>query len=151
MLSQISLGLDIKLAIFEIFQDGAAIKLNITLDKEDFLKAVGENDFNPHNSKLTEGKAFGYFDENLAITIDKQCTNFSITNIEFDEMTILFSGFLEKESSSIKEIAITNTCLINSFSNYDNIMKLEVNGKSRSFRLNQNRISTSAIYEDASF
>jgi len=147
-MSQISLGHDFKLAIFEIYQEGTAIKLNITLDKEDFFKAVYEDAAFQAAEKLIEGKACGYFDENLTITIDKHCTNFSITSIQVDEMNIRFSGFLGKESGSIKEINIINTCLVEDFSNHDNIMKLKINGKSRSFRLNQQRTSTTAIYEE---
>lgn len=147
-LAQISMGHDIKMAIFNIYQNNLGLMVDITIDKEDFFKVAINKNPKDMDSDMLENIACGYFDSNLAVSVNGQCTNFSIDTIVVEGMVIHFSGSLGKVDAEIKEVNITNTCLIDDFSSHDNIVKLSLNDRKRSFRLNQDRTTTSVYYGD---
>lgn len=138
-------GHDIKMAIFEIYEGESSLEMSISLDKEDFLATLS-TEFHELTSENLELLAFQYLDSKIAININGECTTFTIDEVEFSDLNIHIRGSLNIQINEVKEVQMTNTCMIELFKDHDNIMKLKLNDRTRSFRLNQNRTSTIATY-----
>lgn len=137
---------DIKIAVFEIYQGKSGLEMTISVDKDDFLKVL-ENEFTLGLTSENLGElAFDYLDSKIAIEVNGVCTSFTIHEVEFGNLNIHLKGSLNTQVTKVKEVRMTNTCMIDLFENHDNIMKLKLNDRTRSFRLNSKRTSTIATY-----
>lgn len=137
---------DIKLAVFEVFEAESGLEMNVTLDKEDFLSSL-ESEFGirPTSDNLQK-LAFEYLDSKVSIKVNGECTSFAILEIVFSNLNIHLKGSLNIQIAAIEEIHMTNSCMVDLIEDHDNIMKLKLNNKTRSFRLNRSRTSTTATY-----
>ncbi|MEO9482531.1 MAG: DUF6702 family protein [Ekhidna sp.] len=138
---------DIKMAIFEISENESGLIISASLDKEDFLKTLAATFPAEFPKGDIMGLAFEYLNDKLAININGACTSLVINEIEFGRLNIHLKGSLKVGATKIREVEVRNTCMIDLFEGHDNIIKLKLNNRSRSFRLNKNRTSTTAFYE----
>ena len=139
-------GHDIKMAIFEIYQGKSGLKITISVDKDDFLKALATEFPTGLTSENLGELAFDYLASKIAIEINDECTSLALHEIEFDNLNTYLRGSLNTQVCKIEEVRMTNTCMIDLFEDHDNIMKLKLNDRTRSFRLNSRRTSTVAHY-----
>ena len=137
---------DVKIAVFEISQGKSGLEMTISVDKEDFLKALATEFPSELASENLGGMAFDYLASKIAIEVNGECTSLTLHEIEFDNLNIHLRGSLNTQVCKVEEIRMTNTCLIDLFEDHDNIMKLKLNDRTRSFRLNNKRTSTVATY-----
>lgn len=137
---------DIKMAIFEIYETDSGLAMTVSVDREDFYETLAREFPVKVKTHKIEDLAFLYLDSKTAITVNGECTSFEIHEIEFGELNIHLTGSLNLKVDDVKEIRVTNTCMIEIFEGHDNIMKLKLNDRIRSFRLNSKRTSTIAKY-----
>lgn len=139
---------DIKLAVFELSENQNELALTISIDRNDLMKVL-----QPAMQGLGKNKSFlqvatDYFNEKMAIAVNDECAAILLSRVEYSDHMIYFSGSLKcSVSQPIREIKMSNSCLVDAFSQHENIMKLRLNNKTRSFRLNKDLTSTVAYYE----
>ncbi|MEO9872872.1 DUF6702 family protein [Ekhidna sp.] len=146
-ISSISYSHDIRMAIFEITENDSGLQMNISVDRYYFYESL-KNEFEDHATRDFENMAWEYLQSRVAIEVDGNCTAFEITEIEYGEENIYLKGSLNLQLEDIKEVKMTNTCMVDLVEGHDNIMKLKLNDRTRSFRLNSKRTSTIASYND---
>ncbi|WP_370090227.1 DUF6702 family protein [Ekhidna sp.] len=137
---------DIKMAIFEIFETDSGLAMTVSVDREDFYETLTREFPEKVKTHKIEDLAFLYLDSKTKITVNGACTSFAIHEIEFGELNIHLTGSLNLRVDGVKEIRVTNTCMIEHYEGHDNIIKLKLNDRTRSFRLNSKRTSTVATY-----
>ena len=137
---------DIKMAIFEIYQGKSGLEMTISVDKEDFLKALAAESPSGITSENLGGMAFDYLVSKIAIEVNGECALLALHEIEFSNLNIHLRGKLNTQVCKVEEVRMTNTCMIDLFEDHDNIMKLKLNDRTRSFRLNSKRTTTVATY-----
>ncbi|MEQ6167212.1 MULTISPECIES: DUF6702 family protein [unclassified Ekhidna] len=137
---------DIKMAIFEIYAGKSGLEMMVSLDREDFLSTLSQEFGSEITSENLEAHAFEYLQCKIAIQVNGECTSFTINKIKLSDFNIHLQGSLNISVSEVTEIRMTNTCMVDLIPDQDNIMKLKLNDRIRSFRLNSNRTSTTAIY-----
>lgn len=146
-LTTVGYGHDIRLAIFELSQSKNSndLQLSISFDKEDLKNSIrhqytaaSEDDF---NKKLVE-----YLNENFKLTINDQCLTLTVGSIEEENDFIRLKAEINEPVESVSKIRVFNTCLIDYTEGHSNIFKCKLNGKLRSFRLTESRISTEFEY-----
>ncbi|MCV9386522.1 DUF6702 family protein [Reichenbachiella ulvae] len=140
---------DLKLGFFQCYQINDNLYLQVKLDREEILEAVMKN-----GTTTTSGKEdfkmaiFDYVKNRLALSFNDQSSQIQFFLIEYDEDHIHLRGHIKgfDPNQSIKNIAITNTCLIEEVDGQENIVQFDLNNKKRSFRLNKQHIQTEFNY-----
>lgn len=140
-------GHDIQMAIFEIYEGRDGLEMTVSIDKEDFLRTLATEFASEYSAARIGELAFEYLDSKMAVKVNGECTSFKISEIEYGNLNIHLKGSLNLNVEQVKEVSINNTCMIDLFEDHDNIIKLKLNNRSRSFRLNKDRTSTIALYE----
>ena len=139
---------DIKMAVFEIVQNEHGFQMSITLDKEDFLRTLSSlYGAGPDNLRGLQGRVWQYFDSHLMITINDQCTSLTINTIQHGKENIVLNCSLNLPVGRVEEVRIENYCMIDQIDKHENIMRLKLSDRDRSFRLNRDRVSTTAKYD----
>ncbi|MEP0984643.1 DUF6702 family protein [Ekhidna sp.] len=139
-------GHDIKMAMFEIYEGKSGLEMTVTVDKEDFYSALSEEFPTKIQEHEIRDLAFEYLESRVSIKVNGACTSFSIHEIESGDLNIHLKGSLNLEVDNVQKVTISNTCMIDLFEDHDNIVKLRLNDRNRSFRMHRNRTSTEAIY-----
>ncbi|MEL6556689.1 MAG: DUF6702 family protein [Bacteroidota bacterium] len=146
-LTTVGYGHDIRLAIFELSQseNSNGLQLSISFDKEDLGNSIR------HQYPSTNGSDFNelivaYLNENFKLTINDQCLTLQIGSIEEENDFIRLKAAINEPVESVSKIRVFNTCLIDYTEGHSNIFKCKLNGKHRSFRLTESRISTEFEY-----
>ena len=138
-------GHDIRMAIFEISERNEGLTLKVSMDKDDFYASL-EKEFSSLSADNIEELSWIYLTKNLDIEVNETRVLFKTGEITFDTYNIHLTTTLNPKISRITKVKMTNTCLIDSIEGHDNIMKLKLNSRVRSFRLNKKRTSTIASY-----
>lgn len=139
---------DIRMAIFEVFEGDAGLEMTVSLDRNCFTQIIQKECLTAYNSEDFKLLTSEYLRSKVLIEIDSRCTSFEVFQIEFSEENIFVKGSLNLKTEKIKEVKLTNTCMIDFIEDHDNIMKLKLNDRTRSFRLNSKRTTTVASYKD---
>ena len=146
-LTTVGYGHDIRLAIFELSQseNSNGLKLSISFDKEDLENSIR------HQYASTSGSDFNklivaYLNENFRLTINDLCMTLQVGSIEEENDFIRLKAEINEPVESVSKIRVFNTCLIDYTEGHSNIFKCKLNGKLRSFRLTESRISTEFEY-----
>ncbi len=139
---------DIRIAVFEIFEGSTGLEMRISADRHNFIQTL-KTEFQDSYCEEMFGKITAeYLLNKMAIEVDGHCTSFEVFGIEYSDENIFIQGTLNLNLKSIYEVKMTNTFMIDIIKGHDNIMKLKLNDRSRSFRLNSKRTSTVALYND---
>ncbi len=137
---------DIRMAIFEISDSSEGLTMRVSLDRTDFLNTL-KNEFPiKFTSENINQLMWLYIRDRVHIEVNKNETAFQISEIEYGDNNIYLKGPLNLKIDDIKEVRLTNTCMVDVIKGHDNIMKLKLNDRTRSFRLNEKRTTTLAAY-----
>lgn len=139
---------DIRMAVFEIYAGSDGLEMRVSADRYNFIQTL-KTEF-PHSfcADQMEQISMQYLESKLTIEIDGECSSFEITSIQYSDENIFIKGSLNLKLNEVRQVKMTNTCMIDLLPGHDNIMKLKLNDRIRSFRLNSKRISTVALYND---
>ena len=146
-ITAVGYGHDIRLALFELSRTEISnnLQLSISFDKKDLENSIqhkyadaGKGDFN----KLV----VEYLNENFKLTINDQRLTFSIESIKTEDDFIKLQATINESIETVSKIRVFNTCLIDYTEGHSNIFKCKLNGKLRSFRLTESRVSTEFEY-----
>ncbi len=140
-------GHDIKMAVFEVSRNEQGLQMTISVDKDNFLEILSiQYAVSRHELENLKKWAWQYIDSHLLLTVNNTCTSFIIDTFEYGEQNIVITGKLDFVTDQIQEVQIENYCLVDVFTDHENIMKLKLNGSERSFRLNKDRTATMVEY-----
>ena len=137
---------DIRMAVFEIIKVEKGLEMHVSVDRYDFFQTLESEYPAAFDTENLEQITLDYLQSKVAIEIDGKCSDFEIEEIEYYKQNILIKGSLNLDIDEINEVKMTNTCMIDSIEGHDNIMKLKLNDRTRSFRLNSERTSSIASY-----
>lgn len=137
---------DIKLAVFEIQESEAGLALSVTIDREDFFKELAPEIQKQSPNVNFYALATSYFNDHVRISVDGNNAKFRVLKMEYSDEMAHISGTLNLPNSKVGEVKMSNTCLVSTFSQHENIMKLKLNGRVRSFRLTKEHTATVATY-----
>lgn len=139
---------DIRMAVFEIYDGPSGIEMQISADRHNFIQTLKAEFSDSFCEEMLGQITTEYLQSRLAIEIDGNCTTFEVFGIEYSDENIFIKGTLNLNLKTIQEVKMINTFMIDIIKGHDNIMKLKLNDRSRSFRLNSKRTSTVAFYKD---
>lgn len=139
-------GHDLKMAIFEIYEGKTGLEISISIDREVFLQTLKADCSETMLQNEFEDAAWEYLDSHMKIFVNDQFGSFHIEEIEYGRQNMIITGSLNVSVKEVREVRMTNTCLVDSIDGHDNIMKLNLGGRLRSFRLNEKRTATTAKY-----
>lgn len=88
-----------------------------------------------------------YLGFTVEIDIDGECTSFEIREVTYGAENMLITVDLDQNAKEISEVKLTNSFMTELVEGHENIMKLNVNDRIRSFRLNEQRTKTIASYD----
>ncbi len=140
---------DLRMAIFEISQEDDGYKLNISLDKNNFLKSLLTNYpelAKNYSEELLEKYIASYMEGNLLLTFDDVCSEITINSVEYQKENIYIKAELEVSKDHVSRIEVLNTLMIDYNEGHLNIIKFRVNESVRTFKLSEERISTVVEY-----
>lgn len=139
-------GHDLRMAIFEISQVEGRYVIDITFEKENIQKSLiasfGRVSYQEEHFKQT---IKDYLEGNFKIIINGECVTPEIQNLTFDEEHLRVNAALPVNFQHISTIEVFNTCLLE-ISGHMNIIKVKLNGQTRTFRLTKDRVSTVIDY-----
>lgn len=142
-------GHDIKMAIFEISRQKSGYILEVNLDKDDFEKSLLTTYpvlLQSDDPGLKEHSIREYFYNNFQLHINAQCQEMRVEKITYQEEYVKISIELPHKGT-VKEINVFNTCLIDYNPGHMNIFKANLHNKVRTFKLSEERITTTFSYE----
>lgn len=140
---------DIQIATFEISDAADGFAIEIALDKEDFGKSLltAFPDLKVDSGiEVWEAHIKQYIAMNFQLRFNGHCEDLVIDNITYDENYIRLSGHIPSQIRKVSKIDVFNTCLIDYNEGHLNLVRSNINGKNRTFRLSENRISTVIEY-----
>lgn len=145
---------DVKLAIFEIYEQEEKLNLFVRIDREDLETAIGVQ-LNEIVGKGEDTEALQvilqtYFDENIQWDFDGKKVETQIFDISFPDKYYVNveSVLFDIKPKIIQKIKVTNTCLLKEIEGQSNVIKSHLYGKVRGFRLHQDRTSTTIDYSE---
>lgn len=143
MISKLLLAHDVRMAVFEISEKNNAFDLFVRFDREDLLIALRE--YCPDYNQLTDCFV-EYMDSNLNLQFNGQPVELVYDKHLFEQDFVELNFQLKTSESLVKTIKVENTCMIQSMEGHLNIVKSMLNGRSRSFRLDKDRVETIIRY-----
>lgn len=142
-------GHDLRMAIFEISEGENGLELSVSIDRDGFMTTLQENCNESLIHHEFEDAVWEYLDSHMKIYVNDKLGKLDVGSIELGDQNIFINGALnvpDEIIGEIREIRMTNSCLVETIEGHDNLMKLKINDRQRSFRLNKDRISTTATY-----
>lgn len=136
---------ELNMAIFEIVHDEKGYEVNISFDKTKLERSLmttypelshrsGRNVWNKYLRKYLNG--------NFQLIINEECAEMYIHTIHYDLDYIRLGVRLSTPNVPVQVINVFNTCLIDYHRSHSNLIKTNVFGKARAFRLTNERITT---------
>lgn len=140
---------DLQLGVFDFYKDDNTLRLDMRLDKEDLVRAVQIR--YPYLDLATDSSAFKscieeYILENLSIKVNEQQTQIAFYSQQYKKDVISIFANISPSVSSVDNIYIKNTILLDLVEDQANIVTARLYDKERSFRLHKDRISTTIAY-----
>ena len=142
---------DIRLATYEINLSREGYTLDINFDKIDLQRSLVNNypeNWEQINNEGMNGYIEMYLESNLQLSFNAQCVDINIESIVHDEEYIRVHASLSVKIDDVVTIEVANTCLIDYNDRYSNVVRSNLNGRSRSFHLNNERIRTVIDYRE---
>jgi len=133
---------DVPMATFHITESNAVIKLDITFDVEDFSKSldIETTDINTENME-------NYLTENTSFLFNDKVARLKISEVKIVRDHIKVKGNFGKSALMIKTIKVENRCL-NNVPRHSNIIQIDINDKSRDYRMHKKRTVIELILVD---
>lgn len=132
---------EFKMGLFEINRDGNDLSLFVRLDRQNLLEAMTCADYNQVNECFQE-----YINQRIVLLINQQAVVPRFMNAEITEDFVEIDYFLTDEIASVQLVEFTNTCLVAEIEDQINLLRLNITDKTRTFRLDKDRMSTKITY-----
>ncbi len=124
---------DIPIAVFHITASDDILELDITFDLEDLSESLGMMTRDINLKSIQE-----YLNENTVFQFNAQVTSLEISEVQIVRDHIKIKGNFGITTKHIDIIKIENTCL-NNISHHSNVIRIDLNNKSRDFRMHDKR------------
>jgi len=124
---------DVPIATFHITESNAILKIDITFDLEDFSKSL-----NIKTTEINLENVQNYLTENTSFQFNDQVSNLTISEVKIIRDHIKVKGNFGKSGMLIKTIKVENRCL-NNVRRHSNIIQIDLNNKSRDYRMHKKR------------
>lgn len=132
---------EFKMGLFEINREGDELSLFVRLDRQNLLEAMTCADYNQVNTCFQE-----YIVQRIVLLINEQAVDPRFVNAEITEDFVEIDYFLTDEIASVQLVEFTNTCLVAEIEDQINLLRLNITDKTRTFRLDKDRMSTKITY-----
>lgn len=136
---------DLNFGIFELYEQDQSFYMQIRLDKDNLVKAVG-NDVGSTKEDWNCA-ASQYLNTHMTLAINGHDAALDYIAFEFHEEVVVIAAKLDLPHTEISEIIVNNTILLDTQENQTNIIKATFHDKKRSFRLDKDRVSTVIKYQ----
>ena len=129
-----SLGLlshDLKIALFEIREHEGSLVCQARVDRVEFLKSLG--------APATEQALTAYLEEHLALSFNGQLANLNVEDVRLSDLYVVFTANIETTDPKATTITMKNTLLVNELKGHENIVRIDLHDRVRSFRFKKDR------------
>ena len=139
---------ELRIARFDITTAEEGHSVRIAMDLENILLTL-EAEYGPIDMSDTEfnGMVTSYLQQHFNLKINGAPAPYRLNTFELTNDLLVISGTLQVTSGTISIIDVHNTCMVDSIRGQSNIVCVQMDGKSRSFRLHQGRPSTTIHYQ----
>lgn len=131
---------DVAIAVFHISESNESIQIDIAFDIEDFCESIGIK-----AEEVNLEKMQNYLNDNTSFQFNTLVSSLEVLEIKIVRDHIKVRGVFEKVVESVKTIKIRNNCLIN-VSGHSNIIKVDLNDKSKDYRMHKERTEINLAY-----
>jgi len=131
---------DVPLALFHISCEGESTNLKVNFDLVDF-----SNTYNIETADLDVKIVQRLVNQNTSFKFNNLSTNVLISDVQIIEDHLRVYGRFDYQGPDIINIEIDNTFLT-SIENHSNIIQIDMNKRSRDFRMHKGRTSISITY-----
>ncbi|MEQ9301992.1 MAG: hypothetical protein RIF33_25660 [Cyclobacteriaceae bacterium] len=132
---------EFKMGLFEINREGDELSLLVRLDRLNLLEAITCSDYNQVDQCFQD-----YVGQHMVLLINEQPIVPQLENAEITDDFVEISYFLTDDFSKVEMVEFTNTCLVAEVDDHINLFRLNITDKSRTFRLDKDRMSTKITY-----
>ena len=132
------------MAIFEVRKSSEErIELFVRFDREDILKVMYQSceDYGKANDCLET-----YLNDHFTLSFDDQALSFVIEDIDHSEDLVEVKLLSKQSIKSFSTIHVFNDALIVQKDSQENIVRFLLDERSRSFRMNKDRLKTIVTY-----
>lgn len=138
-------GHDLKLAIFEISETDRGYEMFVSADRLFLLECI--HSAYPSSNDSYENLLLDYLQCTVGVYINGEHAAFKLKEVEYGNDNIVLLVQLTTQLQHISEIQLQNSFMTERIDGHENIMKLRINDRMRSFRLNKSRTTTIANYD----
>jgi len=131
---------DVAIATFSVSEVEGQLILQVSLDAEDLYSASTVISKSVDLKSLQE-----YLSAHVTFKFNGQDVKFKVTEYKTIRDHIQLTATFETAPQQIHVVQVSNTCLIE-VPNHSNIIQLDLNGKSRDFRMHKGRTEISVEY-----
>lgn len=131
---------DMPIAVFHITTSDDVLEIDITFDLEDFSTSLGIR-----TTDVNLEKVQAYLNEHTLFQFNAQVANLKISEVQIVRDHIEVKGSFDEVLQNIDAIKIENTCL-NNISRHSNVIQIDLNDKSRDFRMHSRRTEIALDY-----
>ena len=134
---------ELNMAIFEIIREDSGYTLNINFDRRNLEKSLVTTYpelINAHHEISWRMHIQEYLAANFQLMINEQCTEIDIHAIDYEQDYIRINANVSFPEVQIQTIGVFNTCLIDYNKAHSNLIRTNIFGKVRAFRLDKDRI-----------
>lgn len=121
------------MAVFKLTETDDSFQLELIFDREDFAQSTGHAE-----KKLSKSQLQTYIEKHTQWQVDNHRIMFSVTHLEIDDDHYKASCIAPKEFKKYNRLSVDNTFLLD-IDNQSNIIMIDLNNKSRDFRMHSNR------------
>lgn len=134
---------DIEVARFDISQIGKTdYSLAIKIDRHDLINAIS---MTGDGSLSIENQIKKYISMHFKLTFNGTEVEIKLNKVQYETEMIFIYGKLVTSVSKVENVEIFNTCLLG-LEDQNNIVELDMNNITRSFRLTNDRTTIKAAY-----
>lgn len=131
---------DLKLAFFEVWVEEGTTNYQIRADR---LKVIEALDYKLSNESLAN-----YLNQVFIVKSANGQSSVQVINYDLTEDYITIRGYISRVDLITKELQIQNRFLMSDDPNHENILRLNLNGRTRSFRFKAERKEISIQYQN---
>lgn len=131
---------DVSMATFRLSQSGDSIELTVSFDKDDY---VSVNKLIDHD--IAPAQFEDYLNTTTCWTVNGKKLNISVEELSVKQHHISATCRIQGTDQSVREVMVENEFLLD-VEDQTNVVVLDLNGKSRGFRMHSGRKEIVATY-----
>ena len=143
-----SFGHGLNVSTVELTEEEGQFILSFNLSKADLYTSVvtAYPELINQNLEVIKSRFSDYIKSNFSVKINDDCQDIDISQIEESVAFIKITGNVSF-TGKVELIDVYNHCLVDYNDEHQNIFRVNLNGKLRTFRLTAERLSTQIKYE----